>query len=380
MTILIVDDHKVNLFVIENILKNAGFTQYLSFTSANELFNYLHLDNEHAPKVPADCILMDIMMPEIDGIEACRILQQSPRFRDIPVIFLTALDDSQKLAEALGAGGTDYITKPINKVELIARIHVAIRLKAEKDWHIEQEKKIKDELDLATQVQRTLLSAPLEENCIAITSSYKPANKLAGDLYYWHKTDDGRYAIMLLDVMGHGISASLVCMFISSKLRDLMQQKIDPEIVMPELNKLMRYLNNDGTSLQHYFTAIYLVIDCVNKTVEYVNAGHPPAFALVDNQNVTALQEGSCAVGFFPHLQVKKQVLRYTSSLQLLMFTDGVMEALDTSQTDGLKGLEQLASSPWVPEKARNPLDVILPKELQEQQPDDMCVILVQTR
>nr|WP_258921296.1 response regulator [Heyndrickxia coagulans] len=111
MTILIVDDHKVNLFVIEKILKSAGYDQYVSFTSAKELFAYLHLEEEHAPKPPADCILMDIMMPEIDGIEACRMLQQSQRFRDIPVIFLTALDDARKLAEALNAGGIDYITK-----------------------------------------------------------------------------------------------------------------------------------------------------------------------------------------------------------------------------------------------------------------------------
>lgn len=181
----------------------------------------------------------------------------------------------------MNAGGIDYITKPINKVELIARIKVALRLKEEKDWHAEQDKHLKDELDLAMQVQRTLLSKPIKENCLSITSSYKPAHQLAGDLYYWYKIDDHRYSLMLLDVMGHGISASLVCMFISSKLRDLMQSKADPETVMQKLNELMRYLNKDG-GMQHYFTAIYLVLDCAGKTVEYVNAGHPPAFALVD--------------------------------------------------------------------------------------------------
>jgi len=118
---------------------------------------------------------------------------------------------------------------------------------------------------------------------------------------------------MLLDVMGHGISASLVCMFISSKLRDLMQSKADPETVMQELNELMRYLNKDG-GMQHYFTAIYLVLDCAGKTVEYVNAGHPPAFALVDEKEVVPLSEVGCAVGFFPQLEVEKQVLRFRAA------------------------------------------------------------------
>lgn len=379
MTILIVDDHKVNFFVIEKTLKNAGYNQYVSFTSAKALFAYLHLNEEHAPKPPADCILMDIMMPEIDDIKACRMLQQSQRFRDIPVIFLTALDDARKLAEALNAGGIDYITKPINKVELIARLKVALRLKEEKDWHAEQERHLKDELDLAMQVQRTLLSEPIKENCLSITSSYKPAHQLAGDLYYWYKMDDHRYSLMLLDVMGHGISASFVCMFISSKLRDLMQSKADPETVMQKLNELMLYLNKNG-GLQHYFTAIYLVLDCASKTIEYVNAGHPPAFALVDEKEVVSLSEGGCAVGFFPQLKVEKQVLRYHESLQLLLFTDGVMEALDSDSHDGLKILQQLASSTWSPEKAASPLDTVLAKELQEQQPDDMCVVLVQAK
>lgn len=379
MTILIVDDHKVNLFVIENILKQAGFDDFHSFTSGKELFQYLNLTDEHS-RISADCILMDIMMPEMDGIETCRILQQTPGFKDIPVIFLTALDNSQKLAEALEAGGFDYITKPINKVELIARIRVAVRLKEEKDWHIEQEKKIKDELDLATQVQRTLLSEPLNENHISITSSYKPANKLAGDFYYWHKIDDHRYSLMLLDVMGHGITASLVCMFISSKLRDLMQKNAPSEVVISELNRWMLYLNNDHNSLNYYFTAVYMTIDTRKKTLEYINAGHPPAFALIDKMNTVSLKKGCCAIGLFDELTIQKQVLHYHSSIQLLLFTDGVMEALDTTDVNGLDNLHKLSSHFWSHQEAALPLDTILSKLDQDQQPDDMCVILVQAQ
>ncbi len=142
MTILLVDDNQVNLFVIEKILKNAGYDNCVSLASAYELFDYLQLDVKNPTGNSVDLILLDIMMPEIDGIEACKRIKQSERFKDIQIIFVTALEDKNKLAEALDIGGVDYITKPINKIELLARIRVALRLKAELDWHTQQEKKI----------------------------------------------------------------------------------------------------------------------------------------------------------------------------------------------------------------------------------------------
>lgn len=105
-----------------------------------------------------DLILLDMMMPEIDGIEACRIIQRHEHLKDIPIIMVTAVGDSKKMAEALDAGAVDYVTKPINKVELMARIRLALRLKKENDWHKERDQRIKDELRLAALVQNAVLS------------------------------------------------------------------------------------------------------------------------------------------------------------------------------------------------------------------------------
>ena len=217
--------------------------------------------------------LMDIMMPEMDGIEACKRLQQMPHLKDIPVIFVTALEDSNKVVEALDAGGIDYVMKPINKTELLARIRVALRLKYEKDWHLEQDEKIRNELDLSMQVQTSLLSETVHKENLLLTASYLPAYKLAGDMYYWQKLDENRYAAIQLDMMGHGISASLVCMFISSVLRDAITSGSDPEYVMKELNRWMNSLNRRNQQIPYYFTAIYLVLDTKRKCIEYVNAG-----------------------------------------------------------------------------------------------------------
>ncbi|MFJ7981798.1 SpoIIE family protein phosphatase [Lysinibacillus xylanilyticus] len=378
MTILLVDDNQVNLFVIEKVLKNAGYDNCVSLTSAYELFDYLQLDAPNPKGNSVDLILLDIMMPEIDGIEACKRIKQNKRLKDIQIIFVTALEDKNKLAEALDIGGVDYITKPINKTELLARIRVALRLKAELDWHTQQEKKIQYELDLATHVQRSLLSAPLNEANIQIEVSYLPSSNLAGDMYYWHKIDDHRYAIILLDMMGHGIPAALVCMFISSVLREAVKQLVDPELVIKELNRYMTLLHNGKEDNLFYFTAIYLVIDTEQKTIEYVNAGHPSGYALVDKKTLVPLKRGSCAVGFFDEIDVQKQFIQYNEDVQLILYTDGVLEAMGPSEMESEKHLQTLISTKW--DYSKRLIDNLLPKEKQEQQPDDMCVLMIQAQ
>ncbi|MED1202648.1 SpoIIE family protein phosphatase [Heyndrickxia acidicola] len=378
MSIVIVDDNKVNLFVIERILKSEGYTDCVLLSSARELYTYLKLDTGDTPKESVDLILMDIMMPDIDGIEACRRVQAVPELKDIPIIFVTALEDSSKLAAALDVGGIDYITKPINKIELIARIRVALRLKYEKDWHREQDEKIRMELDLATQVQTSLLSPPVNEEKINISASYSPSFKLAGDMYYWHKIDKDRYGIILLDMMGHGISSSLVCMFISSVLRDSIRSIVDPARVIKELNRWMSFLSKQTNQLNYYFTAIYMTVDTKNKTVEYVNAGHPPGFALIDGEKVVPMSQKNCAVGFFENMDFEKSAIQYKDQLQIMLYTDGVMEAIDECGLDGMEKIMDASSIPHHHDSEINPIDLIITPECQITQHDDMCVVLIQ--
>ncbi|WP_110926594.1 fused response regulator/phosphatase [Bacillus massiliglaciei] len=377
MTILIVDDNKVNLFVIEKILKRAGYTDFVSLNSAKEMFDYLQVDSEKPVETSVDIILLDIMMPEIDGIEACRRLQNIPHLRDIPVIFVTALEDSNKVAEALDVGGIDYIMKPINKIDLLARIRVGLRLKYEKDWHKMQDEKIRNELDLSMQVQTSLLSEPIVNDHFFINASHLPANKLAGDMYYWHKIDQNRYGIILLDMMGHGITASLVCMFISSVLRDAIRIHTDPVSVITELNRWMNLLNKSENLVHYYFTAVYLIIDTNKKTVEYVNAGHPPGYARLDDGQMIEMDKGCTPVGLFPEMKISKSIIEYQNNIQILLFTDGVMEALDSDANEGLERLREVASNYWECRQDQQPIDYVLPKDMQKDQPDDMCVVMI---
>ncbi|ABY42158.1 MULTISPECIES: fused response regulator/phosphatase [Bacillus] len=377
MSILIVDDNPVNIFVIEKILKQAGYQDLVSLNSAQELFEYIHFGKDSSRHNEIDLILLDIMMPEIDGLEVCRRLQNEEKFKDIPIIFVTALEDANKLAEALDIGAMDYITKPINKVELLARMRVALRLKSELNWHKEQEENLRNELDLATQVQRNLLSSPLREDHIKIEASYLPSFKLAGDMYYWYKIDENRYGIILLDVMGHGVSASLVCMFISSVLRETIKCLIDPELVIKDLNKYMTLLHNENDNIPYYFTAIYLVVNTENKTIEYVNAGHPSGYVLVDEENIIELDRGSCAVGFFDEIKVEKTVIPFEKNAQILLFTDGVLESIANDEFESEEKLRTFTERKWG--DLEGEIEGFYKEEQKKTQSDDMCLIMIQT-
>ncbi|MGG5783574.1 SpoIIE family protein phosphatase [Bacillus albus] len=376
MSILIVDDNPVNIFVIEKILKQAGYQDLVSLNSAQELFEYIQFGEDSSRHNEIDLILLDIMMPEIDGLEVCRRLQNEEKFKDIPIIFVTALEDANKLAEALDIGAMDYITKPINKVELLARMRVALRLKSELNWHKEQEENLRNELDLATQVQRNLLSSPLREDHIKIEASYLPSFKLAGDMYYWYKIDENRYGIILLDVMGHGISASLVCMFISSVLRETIKSLIDPELVIKDLNKYMTLLHNENDDIPYYFTAIYLVVNTEDRTIEYVNAGHPSGYVLVDETNMVELNRGSCAVGFFDEIKVTKTVIPFEKNAQIVLFTDGVLEAIANDEFESEEKLRAFTERKW--EDLEEEIEGFYKEEQKKEQSDDMCLIMIQ--
>ncbi|QFF97746.1 fused response regulator/phosphatase [Psychrobacillus glaciei] len=376
MTILMVDDNSVNLFVIENILKKAGYEHCHPLNSADELFQYLRIDEKEAPVPKVDLILLDIMMPKIDGIEACRRIQQEDRLKEIPIIFLTALNDSKNLVEAFEVGGSDYVTKPIDKLEFLARIRVALRLKHEKDRNKEQEEKMQRDLQLAMQVQGSLLNDSILDEFLSIQKYHQPSDNLAGDMYHWHKFSNHRYGIILFDIMGHGISASLVSMFISSVLRDAMKNLEDPILVIKELNRYMTSLHNKN-DLNYYFTGIYIIIDTEKKEIEYVNAGHPPGFLRIDGKHLLTLERGACAVGLFDEIHVKKSTVSYKNNIQLLLYTDGILESEAVDELETIEKLQMLTMQDW---KDKDSLFKAMLSDIdQSKQKDDICLLMIKT-
>ena len=378
MKIVVVDDNKTNLIIVEKILRKAGYNRLLMLSSAAELYQYLQLDTPNPGDVPVDLILMDLMMPEIDGIEACQTVLANERFLDLPIIFVTAMGDSNIMAEAMDAGALDYVMKPINKVELLARIRSVLRLKQEKDLRKERDRRIEYELDLARQVQRSMLSGPLQEKDISISSVYRPTFELAGDFYAWYQISPNQYGVILLDMMGHGISSSLVGMYIYSALKDTITGIVDPEKVMKELNRRMLQLHTPDSLMNYYFTAIYFVLDTKKQSIEYVNAGHPPGIAIVD-QEVKLLTEGSCALGFFEEIDVTKGIIPYRESARILLFTDGLSEWLEEKYEDATDKLIGALQAEDMQDPAALLHQLQPGWELVNPPKDDMCLVFTST-
>jgi PleD family two-component response regulator len=133
MRILVVDDSEDSRDLTEGALLSAGYTDIVTAASGWEALKVLDVGGANDQKPTIDVALLDIIMPEMDGVEACARIRNDERYGDLPIIMVTSLDDMNSLSNAFVAGATDYVTKPINRVELVARVRAALKLKQELD-------------------------------------------------------------------------------------------------------------------------------------------------------------------------------------------------------------------------------------------------------
>ncbi|MCP9463672.1 MAG: response regulator [Nitrospira sp.] len=176
MAILIVDDSPDQQVLLRSVLVRAGHADILTADSAHAAFSVLAFETGSSPP-PVDLILMDILMPGLNGIDACRLIKQRSHLRDIPIIMVTARNSPEDLSEAFSAGAMDYISKPVNNVELLARVTSALTLKREMDCRKEREADLRRSNE---ELQRALKEVKVLRGLIPICASCKSI-----------RTDDG---------------------------------------------------------------------------------------------------------------------------------------------------------------------------------------------
>ena len=142
MRILLIDDSEDSRDLTEAALLSAGYNDVVLAGSGWEALKILDVGRNTDARPDIDLVLLDILMPEMDGVEACARIRNDSRYGDLPIIMVTALDDMDSLANAFVAGATDYITKPVNRVELVARVRAALRLKQELDRRLAREREL----------------------------------------------------------------------------------------------------------------------------------------------------------------------------------------------------------------------------------------------
>jgi len=376
MRILLVDDSPFNLTFFRSELHKAGYADIVTANSAKEAFRILGLPaegelNRPPQTAPVDMILMDIEMPEMTGIEACRRIKSFESYSDIPVIFVTA--SKKHLDAAFEAGGIDFIEKSSERVELLARVKSALSLKKEMDERKSRERKLRRELQLAKQIQRSVLSPPIAADRIHIHSVYVQSDEVSGDMFYWNRLDEHRYGVILIDVAGHGLSSALISMSIRSLLSELVNLASTPEQLYLELNRRMNHLYGGGKRLT-YFTAICALINTDLRTIEYFNAGHPPGL-LLTRSGATARLSGNCVpIGMKREASCRPELIRYEAGTRLVLYTDGLVETPGQPLSAGIAMVEEAALAML---EVDNASFVERIARLKDRATDDVCVISV---
>lgn len=193
---------------------------------------------------------------------------------------------------------------------------------------IEHEKQV----ELAKKIQQSVLTPLLQHDTITMDAIYIPSEELSGDLYACYQIDDHRFGMMIIDVMGHGLSSSLISMSLRSLLRGLILRVVDPVSVALELEKHLQNLFPEKELEMHYlFSMIYLVIDTKQKKIEYINAGHPFGLMLTNDGEIMELDKGGLAIGSPFSVPFEKGVVHYNKRTRLFLYTDGILEEIDSS-------------------------------------------------
>jgi sigma-B regulation protein RsbU (phosphoserine phosphatase) len=319
-SILVVDDTPANLTLMTGLLQDDY--QVRAATSGEKALKIAYSDN------PPDLILLDIMMPEMDGHEVCRRLKVDEKTRDIPIIFLTAMSEAEDEEKGLKLGAVDYITKPVSPPIALARIHTHITMHRQKKALLLSQKMLATEINEAADYILNALPAELNGD-IVTRWKHIPSTALGGDAFGYHWIDEDHLAVYLLDVCGHGVGSALMSVSAINALRSQSLKAADfkqPSSVMAAINNafLMEDHNNK------FFTLWYGVYNRYQHTLTYASAAHPPAFIrtgdTIDKTELLELTTGNLAIGYMQDMVFKEACLQLKQFNQLTVYSDGVYE------------------------------------------------------
>src|SRR5262245_39156633 len=330
--VLIVDDAKENIDILVEALRDEyKLSVALDGTAA------LRSVERHPP----DLVLLDIMMPGLNGYEVCRQLRAREATREVPVMFLSALEDVKNKAYGFEVGGNDYLTKPFEVLEIKARARSLLKAKAYADAVREA---IARDLRIAREIQMGILPADLtaitKGTGLDVHAVIEPARTVGGDLYEVLRVSDRRIMVALGDVSGKGIPAALFMAVAMTVLRTLARQITEPDEILRRLNDELAEENPRGM----FVTLQCLVFDLEQKRVSCAGAGHHQ-LAVVSPGRPPRLACASTGrpAGLMPFNPIERETFPLEPGDAFVLFSDGVSEAMNND--DDFYGEERLLAA-----------------------------------
>ena len=319
--ILIVDDVKANVDILVQALRD-------------EYKLSVALDGNTAlrsiEKNPPDLVLLDIMMPDLDGYEVCRQLRAREATRELPVMFLSALEDVTNKAHGFEVGGNDYLTKPFEVLEVKARVRSLLKAKAYADAVREA---MARDLRIAREIQMGILPADLAAATrgtgLDVHAVIEPAREVGGNLYEVLRVSDKRVVAALGDVSGKGIPAALFMAVVVTVLRTLARQIVEPDEILRRLNDELAEQNPRGM----FVTLQCLVFDLENRRVSCAGAGHHQLAVLSPGRPPRlACPSSGRPAGLMLSNPIEGEALPLEPGETFVLFSDGVSEAMNPEE------------------------------------------------
>ncbi len=270
-----------------------------------------------------DLILMDLVMPWMDGMETTRRIRTLPGLADVPIIFLSAETDHDKWAEALSAGGNDFMSKPIHRQELAARISLHMNLARLGRELRAQNAVFSRERYLAGCVQRQLLPKGLDFPGFDVATVYQAQEQVGGDFYEAWVDGEALYLTMA-DISGHGASAAMLMALCKGLLLSLRQGELAPEAMVAELNRMLFELLGGG-DLDMFVTLVLCRIERRLPLLSVVSAGHVPAYVLGAG-GITELVSQGPALGIVEDFMWPARTVPFLPGDTAFLYTDGLTE------------------------------------------------------
>jgi len=319
--ILIVDDTPTNIGVISGALKDA----YKTKIATNGQKALALAAAEEKP----DLILLDIMMPEMDGYEVCTRLKADPATRDIPVIFLTGQTGAEDETRGFEVGAVDYVHKPFSPAVVKARVRSHIQLREAREQLAAQLLALNNELEMARQIQLSILPHDLPQlPGLEIAARFLPMTSVAGDFYDFIPIDDKRLGILMADVSGHGLPSALIASMLQVALTAQVGHASDPARVLSGLNRALC-----GKFTQNFVTAAYAYVDLEKNLMRYAGAGHPPLMRFrLSTGKASKIVENGLVLGIFAEADYQALEIPLEPGDRHVLYTDGILEAANSAQ------------------------------------------------